>query len=35
MSSEFVRYTADIETVDPHIDELLAQIIDFAEKKGP
>ena len=34
MSSEFVRYTPDIETIDPYIDEPLAQIIDFAEK-GP
>jgi hypothetical protein len=34
MSSEFVRYAPEIETIDPHIDELLAQIIDFWEKKG-
>jgi hypothetical protein len=34
MSSEFVRYAPEIETIDPHIDELLAQIIDFVEKKG-
>ncbi len=34
MSSEFVRYTPEIETIDPHLDELLAQIIDFWEKKG-
>jgi hypothetical protein len=34
MSSEFVRYTPEIETIDPHIDERLAQIIDFVEKKG-
>ena len=34
MSSEFVRYASEIETIDPHIDELLAQIVDFAEK-GP
>jgi len=34
MPSEFVRYTPEIETIDPHIDELLAQIIDFWEKKG-
>ena len=34
MSSEFVRYTSEIETIDPHLDELLAQIIDFVEKKG-
>jgi hypothetical protein len=34
MSSEFVRYTPEIETIDPQIDELLAQIIAFWEKKG-
>src|SRR6185295_16192660 len=34
MSFEFVRYTPEIETIDPHIDEVLAQIIDFWEKKG-
>jgi hypothetical protein len=34
MTSEFVRYTPDIETIDPHLDELLKQIIDFWEKKG-
>ena len=34
MSSEFVRYTPEIETIDPHIDEPLAQIIDFAEKRA-
>jgi hypothetical protein len=34
MPSEFVRYTPEIETIDPQIDELLAQIIDFWEKKG-
>jgi len=34
MSSEFVRYAPEIETIDPEIDETLAQIIDFAEKKG-
>jgi hypothetical protein len=34
MSSEFVRYTPEIETIDPHIDETLVQIIDFVEKKG-
>ena len=33
MSSEFVRYASEIETIDPHIDELLAQIVDFAEKR--
>ena len=33
MSSEFVRYTPEIETIDPDIDELLAQIIEFWEKK--
>jgi hypothetical protein len=34
MSSEFVRYSPEIETIDPHIDELLEQIIGFWEKKG-
>jgi hypothetical protein len=34
MSSDFVRYTPEVETIDPHIDELLAPIIDFWEKKG-
>ena len=34
MSSEFVRYAPEIETIDPEIDETLAQIIDFVEKKG-
>jgi hypothetical protein len=34
VSSEFVRYSPEIETIDPHIDELLPQIIDFWEKNG-
>src|SRR4029450_162754 len=34
MSSEFVRYAPEIETIDPDIDELLAQIIDWVEKKN-
>jgi hypothetical protein len=34
MSPEFVRYSDQIETIDPHIDELLPQIIEFWEKKG-
>jgi hypothetical protein len=34
MSSEFVRWAPGIETIDPHLDELLAQIIDFVERKG-
>ena len=34
MLSEFVRYAPEIETIDPHIDDLLAQIIDFVERKG-
>jgi hypothetical protein len=32
MSSEFVRYAPAIETIDPHIDEMLEQIIVFVEK---
>lgn len=34
MPSEFVRYAPEIETVDPHLDEVLAQIIEFWEKKA-
>ena len=34
MPSEFVRYAPEIETIDPHLDELLAQIVEFVEKKG-
>ena len=34
MSSDFVRYSPVIETIDPHIDELMAPIIEFWEKKG-
>ena len=33
MSSDFVRYTPEIETIDPDIEELMAQIIEFWEKK--
>ena len=33
MTPEFVKYMPDIETIDPHLDELLSQIIDFWEKK--
>ena len=32
MSSEFVRYSPEIETIDPNLDELMEQIIDFWEK---
>jgi len=32
MSSDFVRYSPEIETIDPNIDELLTQIIEFWEK---
>src|SRR4026209_2090553 len=34
MSSEFLRYAPEIETIDPHLDELLPQVIEFWEKKG-
>jgi len=34
VSSEFVRYDPEIETIDLHLDETLAQIIDFVETKG-
>ncbi len=33
MPPDFVRYTPEIETVDPDLDRLLEQIIDFWEKK--
>jgi hypothetical protein len=32
MSSDFVRYSPDIETIDPNIDELLTKIVGFWEK---
>ena len=32
MSTDFVRYSPDIETFDPHLEELKAKIIDFWEK---
>ena len=32
MSSDFVRYSPEIETIDPNIEELTAQIVDFWEK---
>ena len=34
MSSDFVRYSPQVETIDPHLDELLLRIIDFWEEKG-
>ena len=34
MSSDFVRYSPEIETIDPNLDEYMAQIIDFWERKG-
>jgi hypothetical protein len=34
MPTEFVQYREDLETIDPHVDELLAPIIDFWERKG-
>jgi hypothetical protein len=34
MSPNFVRYSPEIETIDPNIDELMPQIIEFWEKKG-
>jgi hypothetical protein len=33
MSSEFVRYSPDIETFDPNLDELMKKIIAFWEKR--
>jgi hypothetical protein len=32
MSPDFVRYSPEIETIDPNIEELTAQIIEFWEK---
>ncbi|MFD3441676.1 catalase family protein [Streptomyces sp. NPDC058685] len=32
--SEFIRYTPEVETIDPDIDDQLASIIEFWEKKG-
>src|ERR1043165_2039608 len=32
MSPDFVRYSPEIETIDPNIDELLARIIEFWER---
>src|SRR5690242_18076440 len=32
MSSNFVHYSPEIETIDPNIEELMARIIDFWEK---
>ena len=29
MSSNFVRYSPEIETIDPDIDEYMTRIIDF------
>ena len=34
MPPDFVRYTPDIETIDPNIDELIEQIVAFWEKRG-
>lgn len=34
MSADFVRYTPEIETIDPQIDELVAQIVAFWEQKA-
>jgi hypothetical protein len=33
MSSDFVRYSPDIETFDPNLEELMGKIIDFWETK--
>lgn len=34
MTSDFVRYSPEIESIAPDLDELLPQIIEFWEKKG-
>ena len=33
MRTDFVRYTPEIETIDPNLDELMAQIIEFWENR--
>src|SRR6187549_2720821 len=33
MSSDFVRYSPGLETIDPDIDELLPRVIEFWERK--
>src|SRR4029077_4588250 len=33
MPTDFVRYTPEIETIDPDLDRLMEQIVDFWEKK--
>ena len=32
MSPDFVHYSPQVETIDPHLDELLPRIIEFWEK---
>ena len=32
MPSDFVRYSPEVETIDPKIDEYMTRIIDFWEK---
>ena len=32
MPTDFVRYSPEIETIDPNLDEVMEQIIDFWEK---
>ena len=34
MPPDFVRYVPEIETIDPNLDEVMAQVIDFWEQKG-
>ena len=33
-ATDFVRYSDDIETIDPNMDELLGQIIEFWERRA-
>src|SRR5258707_6323611 len=33
MPTDFVRYTPEIETIDPDLDRLMEQIVEFWEKK--
>src|SRR5258705_10644703 len=35
MPTDFVRYTPEIEMIDPDLDRLMEQIVDFWEKKVP
>ena len=34
MSPDYVHYSPEIETIDPDLDDVMAQIVEFWEKKG-